>query len=216
MTMWFPINSRQRGFTLIEILVSLLIMGVLSVLAYSAFDGILALERRSKADFLQHNRFSLASSILLNDLLHLRARPVRDTLGGIEGAYVAPSGDHALEFTRGGLPDFDFMRGGIQRVAYRVENQRLIRSVQAVADRGPATESHDQVLAADVAAIAVEQLDAGGAFIPFWPPAGRTVSPEALPALVRITLTTVSGDSVSLLVPGPDGYPPATGAAGNE
>lgn len=206
--MAFPVTDSQRGFTLIEILVSLLIMGVMSVLAYSAFDGILALERRSKDDFLRHNRFSLASSILLNDLLHLRPRPVRDVLGGIEGAYVAPSGDHALVFTRGGLPDFDFMRGGIQRVAYRVEDQQLIRTVRTVSDSGPVAETHDQVLAAGVAAIAVEQFDASGALIPFWPPAGRAIDPDALPAMVRIILTTVAGDSVGILVPGPDGHPP--------
>ncbi|MCK9504722.1 MAG: type II secretion system minor pseudopilin GspJ [Porticoccaceae bacterium] len=195
-----PVSA--RGFTLVEILVSMLIMSVLSVLAYNAFDGILRLEARSKEQFLEENRRSLASSIMLNDFFHMRPRPVRDQLGGVRDAYLAPSGEYAVEFTRGGLPDFDYMGGGIQRLAYRVENQQLIRTSWRTADSGATPETLDQVLATGIAELRVEQHDGQNQFVALWPPVNQGLSRDALPAMVRITLVTVDGEEQVMLVPG--------------
>lgn len=199
------IDKGCRGFTLVEILVALLIMSVLSVLAYQAFDGILQMEARSKEDFLEENRRSLATSIILNDFLHMRPRPVRDQLGGIRNAYLAPSGDYVVEFTRGGLPDFDTMRGGIQRLGYRVENSQLIRTSWPTADAGATLEPLDQVLATGIREIRVEQFDGDSRFVPLWPPVNQNLTPDALPAMVRITLVTAAGDEQEILIPGLQG-----------
>ncbi len=195
----------QRGFTLVEILVAMLVMAVLSVLAYQAFDGILAMEARSKEQFLEENRRSLATSIILNDFLHMRARPVRDQLGGIKPAFMAPSGEHQVEFTRGGLPDFATMAGGIQRLAYRVEGDRLIRTSWEVADEGPQTRQLDQVLAAGVTGLTAEMLDPQGLFVPQWPPLNVGAGAGSLPAMVRITLHLAGGDELVVMAPGVDG-----------
>lgn len=210
-----PHGDRQQGFTLVEILVALLIMAVLSVLAYNAFDGILLVEKRSKEDFLAENRRGLATAIMLNDFFHLRSRPVRDQLGGTRNAYLAPSGDYSVEFTRGGLPDFPTMRGGIQRVAYRVEQGRLIRTVWDTVDAGSTTRLQDQVLANGISELRVEQLDSRGEFIPDWPPINENLQPEALPSLVKVTLLPENSEEITLLVPGPDSYPANYGRGGD-
>ena len=54
-----------RGFTLVEMMVALIIMAVVSVLAWRAFDGVLLMEARSKNDFLAQNRLHLAQCPLL-------------------------------------------------------------------------------------------------------------------------------------------------------
>jgi general secretion pathway protein J len=193
----------QSGFTLIEIMVALVVMSIIMVLAYQAFDGILLMEERSKDDFLKENRRSLATSILLNDFFHMRARPVRDQLGGIREAYLAPSGDYAVEFTRGALPNVEYMAGGIQRVAYSVKNKQLVRTIWETVDVGPATDTIDQVIASGIASIDVEQLDEDGRFIPNWPPINRNLAEDALPPMVKVILETEEGDQLELLVPGP-------------
>ncbi len=190
-----------------EILVALVVLSIVSILAYRAFDGILRLEARSKTEFLRENRLSVATSVMLQDLLHMRPRPVRDQLGGQLGAYLAPSGEYALEFTRGGLPDFDYMRGGIQRVAYRIDDGRLVRTAWRVADRGPETAHQDQVLASGLSRMDVEQLGEADRFLPAWPPANQSVQLDGLPAMVRVTLTTREGEQVRIMAPGPDPAP---------
>lgn len=196
-------------------MVALVVMSIVSLLAYQAFDGILRLEARSKEEFLRENRLSIATSVMLQDFLHMRPRPVRDQLGGQLGAYLAPSGEYAVEFTRGGLPDFDYMGGGIQRVAYRVEDRRLIRTAWRVADRGPDPARQDQVLATGLAALDVEQLGSADRFRPGWPPANENLAPDALPAMVRVTLTTGDGQTLEIMAPGPD-TGPVQGSAGGE
>ena len=205
-----------RGFTLVEMMVALIIMAVVSVLAWRAFDGVLLMEARSKNDFLAQNRLHLAATTLINDLVHLRPRPVRDQLGGQKGAYLAPAGDLAFEFTRGGLPDFDTMRGGIQRVGYGVEDGALIRRIWAVADLGPDTEIVDQVLVQGVDAIEVEQLDGNGDFMLDWPPLNQRVTLDTLPLAVRVTLVLEGGERWPILMPGLDSIGRGVGAVSGE
>jgi len=193
-----------QGFTLVELLVALMIMSVVSVLAYSAFGGILEMERRSKTEFLQQNRLQLAVSTMINDLLHLRARSVRDRLGGYKRAYAVPSDEYPVEFTRGGLPDFDYMRGGIQRIAYRVENGQLIRTTWRVADRSNTTESYHQVLADGIAGLQVSQLNEKNEFVPHWPPLDQRLALNAVPAMIRVELRLEQGQPYTFLIPGPD------------
>lgn len=196
-------SSLAAGFTLVELLVALLIMAVVSVMAFMAFDGILAMEQRSKHDFLAENRLQVASSIVLNDLFHLRARPVRDQLGGQLHAYLSPSNEYAVEFSRGGLPAFRAMRGGIQRVAYRVEDGNLVRVLWQVMDRGPATEVDSQILLTDVESIDFEQLSSEGRFVRNWPPLNQLIALDRLPAMVRFRMTMNDGDEYELKVPTP-------------
>lgn len=200
-----PFGIRHhKGFSLVEMLVALVIMAVVSILAWQAFDGILQMEARSKEQFLGENRLQLATSVLLNDLIHLRQRPVRDILGGQEGAYLAPKGSFAMVFTRGGAAVFAPPGGSLQRLGYRVEEGSLIRSRWQVVDEGPATPREDQVLATGIDSLRVEQLDSQGDFTPFWPPANEPLGLTAVPALIRVTLVTRDGESLVLLVPGPD------------
>src|SRR5690606_16113667 len=97
------LRPAQRGFSLVEMLVALMIMAIVSVLAWAAFDGVLAMEARSKEQFLAENRLQLAVAVIHNDLLHLRQRPARDPIGGQVGAYLAPWREFSLVFTRGGV-----------------------------------------------------------------------------------------------------------------
>ncbi len=206
--------TKSCGFTLIEMLMALVIMSVISVLAYGAFDGVLQMENRSKEDFLKENRRNLASSIMINDLFHLRPRPVRDEWGGVTPAYKALAYDasreksisYQVQFTRGGLPDFDTMRGGLQRVAYRVEGGSLIRTVWDVLDRTPNSQSIDHVLASGIKSLRVEQVNNRGEFEASWPPANENLALEALPSLIRLTLIRINGEEEKVLIPGPDGY----------
>lgn len=192
-----------QGFTLVELLVALVVMAFIAIISYGAFDNLLQVEERSKDLFIQQSRIYMAQSVILNDLLHLRARPVRDSLGGQIEAYLAPENAYQVAFTRGGLPDFESMRGGIQRVAYRVEEGKLIRTTWEVADQSPLTEKTDYVLTGGLNRLAFEQLDYQGNFSPIWPPLNQRTQLQALPVAVRVTFELEDGGTMELLIPTP-------------
>lgn len=202
-------NDSQRGFTLVEILVSLMVLAVLITLAYRAFDGILLIEERSKSDFLQENRRQLAMAVLLNDFMHLRPRTTRDVLGGVDPAYQTPAGDYEVIFTRGGQPDFAGMEGGLQRVAYQVRDGQLLRVYWRVTDLAPNTQVEEQRLTEGVESLSVEQLNPDGDWSDVWPPLNTAVPDDALPRLVRLTLVYLDGTQTELLVPGVEQSPGA-------
>lgn len=193
----------NAGFTLVELLVALMVTSLVSVMAYAAFDGILTMEERSKSEFLRENRLQIATSIIVNDLLHMRARPIRDQLGGQDYAYISPSGDYAVEFSRGGLPHFETIPGGVQRLAYDVVDEKLVRTVWRVMDRSSTTDRFDHILTDGVSMITFEQLTGENQFTGNWPPINSPVALDALPSMVLVKLEQVSGETIEIKVPGP-------------
>ena len=83
--------SRAAGFTLIEMLVAMMIFGVLSVLGYQAINSVLEVQHRNAVALDRQLQLQRLWTVLLNDIVHLRARPVRDELGAVERAYLAPA-----------------------------------------------------------------------------------------------------------------------------
>jgi general secretion pathway protein J len=53
-------SSRQRGFTLIETVVSLLLLAVISVLSYQAVEVVLGTNERSRGDLVEETELQRA------------------------------------------------------------------------------------------------------------------------------------------------------------
>jgi len=195
---------RTRGFTLVEILVAVLVFAVLSVLGYQALDNVVELERRQLEDYAEDARIQRAWSLMLNDFIHLRGRPVRDLRGGQERAYEVPGGEFLVRFTRGGLPPLPAIPGGVQRVAYDVSQAgELRRWSWPAADQADGSEPVAQVLLAGVDSLLVEQLDESNFFTPHWPPLDVTrLPPAATPRMIRLRLRMENGFELERLLPG--------------
>ena len=78
----------NKGFTLVETVVSMLLLAVIGVMGYQAVSTVLGANARSRDAMGTEVRMHLAWQIIGNDLLHMRARVYNDGLGGIEDAYV--------------------------------------------------------------------------------------------------------------------------------
>ena len=79
--------SRQRGFTLIEAVVSVFLLAVLSLMSYQALDLIMGANERSRGDLASEARLQRAWQIINRDLMHLRKRTFNDGLGATEHPY---------------------------------------------------------------------------------------------------------------------------------
>lgn len=184
---------RARGFTLIEVLVALALLGLVAVLAWRATSALVDGEVRLSDEARRWRTLDLAFVRLEADLRQAQPRPVR-TPAGLEPAWLAATeanGASAIVFTRAG-PEFDIEPGAAgQRIAYRVRDSALEVVYWPTLDRG-GDESVAHRLIDGVAGFRVEQLGSQGHWLARWPRFGETDLPRA----VRVVLTLDTGETL--------------------
>jgi general secretion pathway protein J len=72
----------SAGFTLIEILVALLILGIMSALGYGAYRAARISAERTEESLQRSREIEFGMRVLMQDFSELAPRPVRDVLGG--------------------------------------------------------------------------------------------------------------------------------------
>jgi len=141
-------GQRHAGFTLLEIIIAVGIFAVISALAYGGLNTILrgTQQTEAAADALQ--RLQLGMSIIQQDLAQITNRPVRNEYGEREGAVVSPGTfGRLIGFTRRGWKNpAERPRSTLQRVAYRLEENRLIREYWPQLDTAPGSETIETTL----------------------------------------------------------------------
>ena len=162
--------SECKGFTLIEVLVAIVIFALLSVFSVQGFLMVANMEQRDREENAAEQSLYKIWSLVGQDLLHIRQRPIRDQFGVIDGAYIAGRDPYLVEFTRGGLPSLPISPGGMMRVAYRLsEEGELIRTIWPALDSPTNTEVQERVLMSGVAEVQFEQLNQNNYFESIWP-----------------------------------------------
>jgi general secretion pathway protein J len=71
----------QRGFTLIEVLVALLILGIMSALGYGTYRAARISAERTEESLKRSREIEFGMRVLVMDFAQLMPRPVRDPMG---------------------------------------------------------------------------------------------------------------------------------------
>jgi general secretion pathway protein J len=160
-----PNPRRVTGFTLIEVLIAIAITAFVAVVAYNALSTVImgTEQARSQADRLQDINRTL--STVARDLRLTVNRPVRDEFGLIDSALTGGSlAREILSLTRSGWHNtVDTPRSVLQRVAYRLDDDKLLRVTYPVLDRTVSTEPVETVLLEGVREIELQFLGDIGA-----------------------------------------------------
>ena len=168
-----PLSRAHKAFTLIEVLVALAIFGILAALAYGALSQTLlsAEMLNGRMDRLQAIQRTMRH--LSRDFMQLSPRPVRLELGDSMGPALQSDlrSEYAVELTHGGWSNpVALPRGTLQRVAYRLEEDELVRYYWTVLDRTLSNEPIAVTILDGVDNILFRYLLASGDTTEQWPP----------------------------------------------
>jgi type II secretion system protein J len=195
--------NSQSGFTLIETVVSLMLLAVMSVLSYQAVDVVLGTNERSRQDLADEAMLQRAWQIIGRDIMHLRPRLFTDGFGDQEPAYITDVSEFGVRFSRGGGPMVRTNPSGVRRVEYRINDQRqLQRQSWAITESPRLSDGSTQVLVNNVEEVLFEHLTQDYFYSPDWPPINETHSPRSLPKMIRVTIVLDGDIETSRLFPG--------------
>jgi len=193
----------EGGFTLIETVVSMLLLAVMSVLSYQAVDAVLATNERSRQGLAEEASLQRAWQIIGRDIMHLRARPFVDGLGMREPAYVTDRSEFGVRFSRGGGLMVKSNPSGLRRVEYSINReQQLQRQSWAITQSPRQSEGSILILMGNVDEVVFEHLTKDFFYSPDWPPINETHSLSSLPKMIRVTITVDGLGESSRLFPG--------------
>ena len=177
---------RQRGFTLLEVLIAIAIFALLAMATYRMLDSVLQTDRGQRQQEQRLRELTRAMAAFERDLLQVRLRPVRDPLGDLLPALRGSSGrDTQLEFTRSGWRNpLGQPRATLQRVRWQLEGERWQRAYWTVLDQAQDSQPRVQQALDGVRRFDLRFLDQEGRWLQDWPPA-NSAADEALTQLPR-------------------------------
>ena len=180
---------KSRGFTLLEMVVTVLIFGIVGVLAVQLLAQSVRTAEKVISRSAVLGEWHRGMSILEQDFLQLSPRSIRDEFGDGQPNIVLGS-PAEIEFTRSGWPNvLNRQRSDLQRVAYFLQENGLYRRYWNVLDRAKDTQAVDQLMLQNVHSVEFEVIDGSGREHYFWPPSSGLDAEYVTRRLVAVRMT---------------------------
>ena len=202
-------RARQRGFTLLEIMISTVILAVMGLMAFRAVSEARVAVENAGSHLERLRLVQRAVQIMDSDFRTLTRRPVRESIGdGMRATLLRdPNSISLVELSHGGWPNgAGTPRGTAQRVIYRIEENKLIREHWNVMDATLATPPVKRELLTGVERVDIRYLTSGREWIAEWPQFGNTNDlgfyTRPLAVEITIVLTDFGGLRRLIEVPG--------------
>ena len=194
--------SRNRGFTLVELLVALAIFALMSSFAYRALTGMLEAREALQKESRKWRDVALAVGRLERDLDAVLPRSALGSSGTplapVSSALEADSGTQGLALTRAGNALLENTLSSPQRVAWRLRGNTMERLSWSGVDASPREQPVAIPVLANVSALAFRFLDPKSLeWRASWALPGAD---ETMPAAVEATITLASGERVVRMV----------------
>jgi general secretion pathway protein J len=168
--------DKYDGFTLLELLVAVAVFAILSSMAYGGLRNVIDNSRQTEAAMERLQQVQMAMLKISRDFTQLTPRNIRDEYGNTSNYIMTgQGGDIFIEFSRGGRRNpAELLRSHLQRVAYKIEENKLSRLHWPHLDRTQEMEPYESVLLGEVENASIRFLDSNNEWHNEWPPLSAT------------------------------------------
>lgn len=189
--------QRERGFTLMEILIALFIFTLISMIMVTSLHSVISAQSGTEATAERVRKLQTALLIMSRDIEQTINRPIMNTVGKEEAAFVGTARD--MFFTHAGLanPSSALMQSSLQRTHYTWHDDALWRGAWRALDQAPQSQEHARQLLDHVTEARFQYLDHAGHFHEAWPVEDKKA--EKLPLAVRVEFTISQWGKISQL-----------------
>lgn len=186
---------KSQGFTLLELLIAISIFAMIGLASYQVLTTVIQAESATSQSSDRLARLQKIYLALSRDLVQVSHRQVRDGNGETMPALMTDQRGYGLEFSRTGWRNpLNQPRSNMQRIAYELDGEELLRHSWSVLDRAQDSQPRTQLLVSGVENLRMRMLDHEGRWHTEWPddrrapPREGEPEPPALPAAVELTL----------------------------
>lgn len=165
-------HNKQQGFTLLELMIASIIFAIMAIMAYGGLDNVMDNSEASQQALERLKQTQHTVTILNRDLNQLVQRDIRDGYGTTQPYLMAGTDiDNLVEFTRSGrVNPGRLIRSSLQRIAYRFDEDKLVRLQWPQLDRTQEMEAKQSVLIEEVEQVTIRFLDQNNEWQEQWPP----------------------------------------------
>jgi general secretion pathway protein J len=177
---------QSKGFTLIEIIVALFIFAILGTIAAIGLRAVIRTHKHLEKVDKNISQLEIAMTLMRRDLTQMTDRAITNTSGEELPALMVIN-NHHIEFTTGGYanPFAASKRGTLQRVAYQLKNNKLVRLTWSAIDRPAHIEPSRRVMLNGVTHMNLSFFDNQKQIINVWTPDANV---GTLPQAIIFTL----------------------------
>lgn len=130
-----PLSIKQRGFTLLEVLLAIAIFAMVSLASFSVFDTVLKSDEHATAKSDRMNHLQKAFLLMERDFNQMAKRSMRIEGEAAREQFIYTEMNHimtqeyGISFVRAGWtnPGYLIGRGDMQTVAYQLNEEKLER-----------------------------------------------------------------------------------------
>ena len=190
----------KKGFTLIEVLISLVILSIIAIVSTNFLQSSIDLRNQSKSKVDDIKVFNLGVSTIRRDLMSTVNLPMRDNFGNQLPNFIGSNTDKKITFL-GFINRIDSSRSSISRIEYLFEDTKFIRRVYFTADPYDYDDHIDSVIFDNIDDVEISFLSDNRWFTEW--PAGQTAAYK-IPKLVKIEINDKDRDFEIIINPNID------------
>lgn len=189
------VRNLATGFTLFEVLIAVSIFALISTIAMTNLIQVGRVGERISNAQQRLSDIQFAMAYMAKDMTQLISRKVRDQYGDEQNQFMLS--DNALQFTHTGWANLlQQTRSQLQRVAYRLDDEKLLREYWLHLDQGYNSEPVQQALLDGVEKFEVRLITTGDDKLEAWPP-DVGASSTSLPVAVEVSIEMIDFGLVS-------------------